>query len=223
MNNVEKPIAITSDLDGVHLWAPLPLKTFLRLLARKWCLPEEVGTQESIPQVGFVDMVSETIKYRLSMLLGQYKWLKPEGIVGLKGFSEVGKKHGRDLTFFALSGRETGKNDATMLAFEEAGYGQYFSRPWLLNEGINGVAWKEWQARKLANQGYTVIHLEDDLLPALCVARVNQCYVYLLENSSNHPKLLQRAGVNLPDNVIPVRNFQVAVEDFDQRLKSNVI
>ncbi len=224
MNNVEKPIAITNDLDGVHLWAPPPLQTFLRLLTRKWCLPEEVGTlQESIPPVGSVDMVIETVKYRLSMLFRQYEWLKPEGVIGLKGFSEVGKKHGRDLTFFALSGRETGKNDATKLAFEEAGYGQYFSPSWLLNKGINAVAWKELQARRLAERGYTVIHLEDDLLPALCVARVDQCYVYLLENLSNHPKLLQWAGVNLPDNLIPVGNLQEAVKDFDQRLKSNVI
>lgn len=221
MANIENPIVITNDLDGVHFYAPPPLGTTFRLLRGRWNLPEEVqAIQEYTPPVGLVN----TTLARLSVLFHQYRPLRGDAIRGLQSFRDIGEAHGREVVFAALSGREKDKHDATRQALERAGYSKYFTH-WLLNEGTSSVAWKEFQTRQLTEKGFTVVHLEDDLRAGLCVARVNQQFnegdkvlVYLLKNLSNHPRLMRRAGIELPQNLVPVRNFQEASQDFAQRL-----
>lgn len=225
MANTERPIIITSDLDGVHFYAPPPIVTTLRLLRGRLSLPEEAqAIQEYVPPVGLVN----TALAKLSVLFHQYRPLKPEAIRGLQRFREVGEAHEREIVFAALSGREKDKHDVTLRVLERAGYSEYFSQ-WLLNEGVSSVAWKEFQTRKLTDQGYTVVHLEDDLRAGLCVARVsqesegdNKVLVYLLKNLSNNPILIRRARVNIPTNLILVRNLREATNHFDRLLSLGV-
>jgi hypothetical protein len=226
MANTERPIVVTNDLDGVHFYTPPPLDTTLRLLRGKLSLPEEVqAIQEYIPPAGFVN----TILARLFILFHQYRPLIPGALRGLQRFREVGDTHGREVVFAVLSGRKKDKHGVTLRILERAGYSQYFTQ-WLLNEGDSPVVWKEFQTRRLVDQGYSVVHLEDDLRAGLCVARAGNQFgedhrvlVYLLKNLSNHPRLLRRAGITIPGNLVSVGNFQEACEDFDKRLSSGAL
>lgn len=221
MPQAERSIFVTNDLDGVHFYAPPPLGTTVSLLRGRLSLPEEVYTVgEYIHPEGTLAQGAA----RLSVFFHKYRPLKAAAIKGLQGFKEIGDIHQREVLFAALSGRERDKHELTRTALGKAGYDAYFSR-WLLNEGNSSAAWKEFQTRKLTEEGLTVVHLEDDLRAALCVARVNKQFgedsrvlVYLFKNLSNHPYLLQRAGIELPSNVRVVSSFKEANQDFDQRL-----
>jgi|SRR3989344_2857494 len=214
MISIEKrPIALTNDLDGVHTKAPIPLTSFRKLLMRGYKLSAE--TFEITPYTPPTNLVERWVE-KVTAFTHRNRAVNPEGIVGLQMLRETACSHHRKMTIMALSGRIKPVHEAT---HQDLGtmYDEYFER-WLLNEGTHAAEWKEYQARELTREGFTVVHLEDDLNPALRMARVENVFVYLFRNLSNHPKLLHWAGIELPENVVSVKGFEVANTDFNRRL-----
>ena len=209
----KRHIAITNDLDGVHVDAPVPFITLRRLVLRNYRLPEE--SFEVIPYASPSGVVGRSIE-AITALTHRNRTINLEGIPGLQMLRETARDFHRHATFMALSGRVKPTHEVT---YRELGptYNEFFTR-WLLNEGNHSAEWKEYQARELTKEGFSVVHLEDDLNPALRMARVENVLVYLFSNLSNHPKLLNWAGIELPTNVISVNNFETVNEDFRKRL-----
>ncbi len=86
-----------------------------------------------------------------------------------------------------------------------------------LNTTDSSTGFKELQSISEVERGRSVVLMEDDVRAALRVARVQDLCtsdqsvaVYLLNNLSNHPLLLRRAGVILPENVRRVSTFNQA-------------
>ena len=111
----------------------------------------------------------------------------------------------------------------------QSGHIEYFT-DLHLNQGRSSSGWKESVVKGLTEGGLNVVHIDDDLRAGLCVARVNDEYpdeervlVYMMRNISNHPRLLRRAGVQAPDNLVFVQSFREAATDFATRLGSGVI
>lgn len=133
----------------------------------------------------------------------------------------IAAEHQREIRFAALSGREQDKHRLTKTELEQAGYGQYFSE-YLLNEGQRSAIWKYQKVKIKMEQGFSLVHLEDDLTPALLIGKLG-ALVYLFENLSNHPLLLWMNQITLPSQVVPVKGFDQVVEDFRSRVSGGYI
>lgn len=226
MANPEHPILVTNDLDGVHYVTVPSFKTTMAFLRGRGTLPQIVNEiKPYMPPTGIYNRGLA----RLSYIVHRYRPFYPDGLSGLKKFKETGKLYSRTLLFAALSGREIDKHEMTKRSLLKAGYGDYITE-WMLNKGTSATAWKEKQIRTKVNEGYTVVHLEDDTKTACCVARVNDEFagetrviVYLLSNLTNKPWLLRKAGIKLPSNIILVNNLYEASEHFEKLVSTGVI
>src|SRR3989344_1385973 len=214
----KQPIVITNDLDGVHIKAPTPLTTLRKLLTRQYKIPYEIF--EVTPYASPTSIIGKGLE-RITAITHRNRRINPEGISGLRTLSEIAQAHKREIHLMALSGRIKPVHQVT---HQDLGpqYEEIFVR-WLLNESTSSAMWKEYKARQLISEGFTVVHLEDDLNPALRMARIKNVHVYLFRNFSNNPWLLKWAGIELPENVIPVRSFEEVNTDFNRKLLLDII
>lgn len=227
IEQVDRKIAFTIDLDGVLFNAPPPLATLIQLCRRSLILPQgsQEYTQSQLPARGRSSWQSLWLALTHSIRLA-----KTGDLETLREVKNLSLIHQRNIEFIALSGREEATHQLTKNSLYDKGYMDYFSQLLLLNTNVSSIVWKEYHIRSLVSQGYSVIHLEDDLRAALSTARVNNqsdgqynVLVYLFRNISNHPCLLRWAGISIPENIIPVRNFQELILDFQKKLATKKI
>lgn len=225
MNKGERGIVFTNDLDGVHFVAPLPVGTTYKLLSRKYRVPEPgrpVG--EHRVSIGAAALLSAW-----SVLFHRLRPFQKEALAGLILFHTLAHEHNRSLQSVALSGREKDKHAMTIRRLQSSAYGAYFTG-YHLNPGRYASAWKETVVRNFVNQGHNVVHIDDDINPGLCIARIGEDYpgeprvlVYMRRNLSNNPLLLRWGGVQIPSNLVFVKSFREAAHDFGHRLEAGSI
>lgn len=226
MASSERKIIFTNDLDGVHFRVPPPIKTAQQLLRRNLTLPEvNSSIGEYKPPEGWKGFLFS----RWSLFCHSLSPINKDALKGLEMFRQAAEKHERQLKFAALSGREIYKHPLTHRKLEKSGYMEYFSDLYL-NMGRSASGWKESVVRRLTQEGLNVVHIDDDLRAGLCVARVNEEYpdeervvVYIVRNISNHPRLLRRSRMEIPNNLLFVRSFKEAAVDFSARLQNRAI
>ncbi len=221
MSTQERGIVFTNDLDGVHFKAPIPLKTTLRLLRRDNSLPE-VGSP--VGDYALSEGWREMLFSRWSIFFHQISPINKDALEGLAIFRQAAEEHQRQLAIAALSGRKVDKHAITRQRLLQTGHMEYFTELHL-NQGRSSSGWKESVVRGLTEGGLNVVHIDDDLRAGLCIARVNDEYpdeervlVYMMRNLSNNPRLLRRAGIETPDNLVFVHSFREAATDFAERL-----
>jgi hypothetical protein len=221
MPKSERGIVFTNDLDGVHFSIPIPLKTTLRVIKKDNNLPESGS-----PIGEYVHPANwrESIYSRWSVFYHQIRPVNRKSLDGLPIFKQAAEDHNRNLKFVALSGREIDKHDMTRRRLMQAGHMDYFT-DLHLNPGESATIWKESVVKKFTESGENVVHIDDDLKHGMCIARVNNEYqdeervlVYMMRNLSNHPRLLRRAGIETPENIVFVQSLKEAAIDFNNRL-----
>lgn len=215
---MERKFFVTSDLDGVQFHAPVPLATTFQLLKGRLVLPQE---REVYPPDNHALGLAAIVK---SIINSVYHEIRPVDRVGkdtLEWFRDIGFNYGIQISFAALTGRHGKYLQAmTMRKLRDTGYDEIFDR-YYFADVKSSSGYKEKIVRELLKEDTEryVVYLEDDVRAALCVARTDhqKVIVYLKNNLSNHPRLLKRANVELPSNVINVSNFDQAIDDFVSR------
>ncbi len=209
-------IIFTNDLDGVHFMAPPPIKTAVSLLRGKFEIPP--SGQELQPFVN-----GSRLADGASWIFHKFRPYKRDSLIGLQMFADAARAYDRELRIAILSGRQGVLHQLTTQKLERSGRTHLF-HDIFLNESDSSSGWKEATVRRLLEEGNSVIHIDDDLKPALRVARLDSArlLVYLVKNISNSPMLLRRAGVELPENVVRVRDFREAGIDFARRLREGL-
>lgn len=221
MAEAKREIIFSNDLDGVHFRAPSPWVTRRQLRMGELRLPEEEAEN---PEYIQPRTLSQKFQSAVNILAHRYRRMTPDGIRGIQLFKEFAAEAGRRMTVVALSGREQNKHKMTIERLKKVGLMEYFDEVHL-NKGKSATIVKQNMVKKWTAEGLNVVHIDDDLRPSLCMARVGLSYeeprvlIYLLKNASNHPALLERAGVVLPDNLKLVPSFEMAAIDFMRRLK----
>jgi len=226
MSSTEREIEFTNDLDGVHFKVLPPFKTTQQLLRRNLILPQ---INSPIEEHNLPEGWKSFLFSRWTIFCHKISPVNKEALEGLEIFRQVAQENNRQLKFAALSGRERYKHLMTEQRLSKSGYMKYFSDLYL-NQGRSSSIWKESVVRHLTHDGLNVVHIDDDLRSGLCVARVNDDYpgeervlVYIMRNISNHPRLLRRAGVEIPNNLVFVHSFKEAAVDFSGRLQNRAI
>lgn len=226
MSSTEREIVFTNDLDGVHFKVLPPIKTTQQLLRRNLTLPE---VNSSIEEYRLPEGWKGFLFSRLSLFYHSLSPVNKDAFKGLEMFRQAAEEHERQLKFAAVSGREIYKHPMTHQRLEKTGHMKYFSDLYL-NQGRSASGWKETVVRRLTQNGLNVVHIDDDLRAGLCVARVNNHYpdeervlVYIMRNISNHPRLLRRSRIEIPNNLLFVRSFREAAVDFTARLQNKAI
>ena len=226
MSSTEREIVFTNDLDGIHFKALPPIKTTLQLLRKDISLPQ---VNPPIEEYNLPEGWRGSVFSKWSIFCHRLSPINKEALEGLEVIRQVAMEHERQLKFAALSGREIYKHEITQRRLIKSGHMEYFT-DLHLNQGRSSSGWKESVVRRLAKGGLNVVHIDDDLRSGLCVARVNNDYpdkqrvlVYMMHNISNHPRLLRRSGVEIPDNLVFVHSFKEAAIDFAARLRNKTI
>lgn len=212
---------MATDLDGVHFLAPPPMKTARRLLSGNFELPP-------VPPIEapYQFFPGKRGLSKLPVLLSHIpRPIKRGAKEGMDRFREIGQEYNRRIELVALSGRQRELHRFTAWRLERHGY--RFDDMYL-SIATSSSAWKEHIVRSIEGK---VVVLEDDLTMGLRADRVNRDYpvddpkvlVYLFNNISNHPLLLRRARVVLPENVIRVSTVNEAAFDFENRVANNRI
>ncbi|MBI2020643.1 hypothetical protein HYS94_04465 [Candidatus Daviesbacteria bacterium] len=218
----ERIIYFTNDIDGVHRVGYSPI-TAWRLLKGDLKLPP-IG--EYIPSYRHKRNILSQLGREFSLLFHRLRPGIREAKAGLEEFISIAKWNERPLRTALLSGREPYKHELTRRQF--TGYSGLLDEMFL-NEGGSSVGWKEYKTRELVGQGYSVVHIDDDLRAGLCMARVNaeldepRVFVYVLRNFSNLTWLVRRTKLQMPSNLLIVPSFFAAAQDFEQRLQSKKI
>lgn len=233
--NLEPVRLVTHDLDGVIVKAPIPGKTVLKLLTHTYSVPELGKRLKPYePKPLLVDAIVArlvTPHDRRPLMVGAAR--------GLRVFREVAERQSIQMIQGVLSGRDLPLHAIT--------------REWLYKNGLLGelldedsICLNTWRSSSLskeistyqaAGKFHSVTHCDDDLLAAQRVGQINgriisteygqsnqaNVLVYLIRNWSNNPWLLRWAGVELEDNVVPVRNLTEAAGDYEKRLENGLI
>lgn len=213
----KRPLVFTNDLDGVHFVALPPLKTGMDLLRGRFKIPS-LG-QEVHPYTNG----NKTIE-ALSWLSHRFRPYRREAATGIEMFRLAAELYGREMRVAVLSGRQGILHQLTIGRLKKAGKLQLFEDVYL-NKAESSSGWKEATVQKLLEAGNSVVHIDDDLRPALRIARLDsqedesRVLVYLLRNFSSRDWLLRRAGLVLPPNVVRVDSFRDAGIDFTRRLR----
>lgn len=228
-NSAERPkLAILCDWDNSLGQAFPSTGTTFALAIRRYKVPE-VGnlTLPEAPKFnkglkGFLDEHAD-IKW--------HRWRKPrkgaiEFVQKMRSFAE---ELGWEVKVDVSSGRKPHLHDLTYEQlrglYPENGNGRV-DEPFdnvRLNPGVKSPRFKGYNAREDSTAGYKVIHVEDDTQAAETEAQ-HSSLVYLLAHWYNAPawRLLMwwgRLGKGpLPENIVRVRNFNQAFEDFKTRL-----
>jgi len=225
MSEQERKIIFTNDLDGVHFRTPPVPRHITRAWRGEMGIPP-VGREVGVfsPKEGMMGRLSS----RWSVLYHQVKPVNQEALAGLETFRQIAEAHERDIRFAALSGREVDKHDMTRRVLERSGHLEYFTALHL-NTGTSATAWKESVVKSFLDEDMNVVHIEDDLKAGLGIARLDGLYeddrvlVYMMRTLANHPRMIERSGVEIPPNLHFVRNFAEAAEDFEQRLAAGAL
>lgn len=218
---LERELILSSDLDGVQFVAPPPLRTTRRLWQGDLALP--LPEDDLIGEYRKPTSLAERFSSQWSIFFHQIRPIRQDGLEGLKFFRLAAEAQERNLSLVALSGREKDKHDMTEAKLNEAGYWEHFVCLFL-NQGNKSARWKRLVVKTLVEEGLNVIHIEDDIRAGFHIASLAELYpeakiqVYVLRNLSNHPWLLKRAGVSLPNNLQLVNSFKEAAYDFAQKL-----
>lgn len=224
---MKRDIVFTNDMDGVHFRSPPPLHTIFKLLrVQGGALPAIVPPYEA--EMDLTVPHSERLK-KLALAYHQRQKVKADARRGMDIIKAAAATQGRTLRFAILTGRMIYNDLVTEMQLRQAGYWDYFGEVYL-NQGMRPISWKEAVARKIVGAGANVVHIDDDVRAGLCVARISQDYpgegrvlVYVLRNLSSHPRLIKRAGLSLPDNLVMVDGFEAAAADFEKRLADGAV
>lgn len=219
-------IFFLNGMDGVLVKAPFPVVTARKLIGGDLGLPEARPVKEDFSKPNPVVLLAERLHF--PVISHSSRAAKPDTLIGLEAFRNIAGDQGRDLTFGVLTGRTREKHDLTRRQLEEMGYMEYFnSHNLFLNPGKSSIDWKVKKAEWYLYCGYNVVHIDDDLRPILSIARLEEQFksenghrvlLYLVNNISNHPRLLKRAGIELPENVVRVNSHIEAASDFEARV-----
>lgn len=217
---MERPISILCDVDGTqnHL-APPPIKTAISLLMGRLNIPE-VGRPLGQPS---------KLSGKANMIVHKIRPFTRNSEQGLKMMRQAATETERKVELAILSGRDPGLHGMTWQRLGDSGRREYFDQIYL-NDTDSSSGYKEAIAAQEIQKGNSVVLIDDDLKPALMVARLQaQCQDgqvvlgLLLANISNHPWLLRRAGITLPANVERVSSFQEGAQSLVVRIHEGLI
>jgi hypothetical protein len=222
MSNKERDILVTHDLDGVYYVAPPPRDTFwsLFLKGNVPIPPRGVALDEQNGNYTFWSDLRDVG----DAVLHAFKRTYPNAIKAAPTFRQFAQDSQRNISMAILSGRKSHLHEVTIYSLEKQGILGYFDFVHL-NTGQSSSGFKEQKVREYALKGFNVVHIDDDLKAGLRIARVSEelpedqkVLVYLIKNLSNHPLLLRRAGLKLPENIVPINNLKAILGDLEQRL-----
>jgi hypothetical protein len=221
MADQERGIVFTNDLDGVHFYGPPPWKSTRRFRSGNVELPPSGSPLgEYMPPTTWAGRMLNTC----DLYFHQARPVRREALSGLADFQAAADEAGRELKIVALSGRDVSKHAMTRQRLLATRHMDYFSDTHL-NTSDSASGWKEHVVREYTEAGHNVVHIDDDLWAGMRVAQVDADYpdeqrvvVYMMENISHHPKIVDRVKLALPENVVFVRSFRDAAKDFRDRL-----
>lgn len=213
MSNSERGIALSSDFDGVHCRAPVPLKTVYNALVHKDFFPPR-SSKSSLKKTTLLELIFHRIRP-----------IKEKPGESIQFFKMIAAENDRSLQIWINSGRPEEMRAITLALLKRGGVevdGVH------LNNGNGSIDSKVEKAKNFLEQGLALVHIDDDVRPVIKIAELDKKYpgrvlVYLTENSSNHPYLVKRAGQELPANIVRVRNLLDAAKDFEKKLKEGRI
>ena len=217
MSAAERGITVFVDIDGTqNRLAPPPVKTAVALFRGKLTLPlKDKPLEGAKPKRGVGRM--------LSLFLHGIRPFSRSSQEGLEIFKQTAQATERTIKLAVISGREFELHEMTRRRLLKAGRMDYLEEV-RLSTVKSSSGFKEYEIRQEVEKGNAAVLVEDDLLAALRVERINEDYednpvlVYLLRNPSNAQWLRRRGNVELPENVVPVGSFQEAANDFAIRV-----
>lgn len=220
----ESTTIINSDLDGVLIHAPIPFVTFMRLLSRTFDIPE---LEEQPDAVGQPDKL--TLKDRWSIFYHGIRPMKNEAVLQLCTIAKQMSLYSQPFSLRILSGRTPELHSLTRQQVTSSPVGRYLDQQagFLLNHFDSSSTWKEWSVKQMLTEDPTcnVIHIEDDVKAALRVARLDtdRVMVFLLDNRSNRETLLKKNQLEMPPNVIRVKNMSEVTTHLTGMLMQSIL
>lgn len=224
--NQQRPLIIFNDRDGTTHWGPPPFATLRRLFFKKLEIPP-VGTklEPAKPKNALLNALNVAWHY--------HRRIKPDAEKGLDLLKKVAEIEfeERKITLAVLSGRDPGLHNITTRSIESSGHLRFFDPGHIfLNTSHSSAGFKEDIGMKAVLRGSNIVLFEDDIVAAIRFSRVQKfcepdqkVLVYLLRNISNHPWLLTRAGVLVPNNVTLVDNYLEGALDLSSKVRNELI
>lgn len=215
-------LVVTTDLDGIQLHAPASTGTIRSLLINrtlKISSPEaELRPHDELGTFGAAMLYLAHLPF--------FRRVDHDGKLALIGFQNLAEEMNLQLFMAALSGREKCLHQMTNDQLQSAGYGDCLSE-YYFNLGDSAALHKRDTLRyfKERYQGAMFIHLEDDTKHAITVANEigEQGCVFMKSTLASHPRLLRRAGVILPKNVIRLDKVSKAPDKLREMVQSGEV
>ncbi len=230
---------VNFDIDGVLAKAPVPGKTVFALVIRRF--HPKLGKTYKPYHPGKSEIISRVFEPVTSRFITPYesRRLRPDVVPGLRGFQAIGKRQGVDLTMGILSGRELPAHSTTRLWIITNPRLSHFFQPEnvSLNTGNSSSLSKELGTIADAERFYSVLQVDDDPKAAVQTALINGMTLVdangeqkvaktasiLINNLSTKPGLLRWAGVELPENVIPVDSLFLAALAYERMIADGIM
>ena len=201
-------LVIFCDIDRTQNIAPPSVKTTFSLLRGGLDVPPP-------------DQVLQEARFKGRVLGGlnlAWHWIRPftkDSRLGLEILRQAAYETDRKVRLAVLSGRDPGLHQMTLGRLRGSGRMKYFNKEVYLSTVNSSSGFKEFKGDEELQKGNSVVLIEDDLAAALRFGRLRErcedgqnVLVLLLSNISNHPWLLRRAHIELPDNVYLMPSFK---------------
>lgn len=213
-----REIVVLYDIDGTQNIAPPPFKTMFSLLTGKLTIPEFGRPLKPAKPSGMVNLFWHQIRP-----------FTEDSRVGLEIIQQAASETERTIRQVVLSGRDPGLHNMTRQQLHVIGRTECFDEICLSDVGSSS-GFKESKAAEEVAKGHSVVLFEDDVAAALRVVRLQEkcqdgqvVWAYLLQNISNHPWLLRRGHLQLPNNIERVSSFQAGTNSLVARIHGGLI
>lgn len=231
MEKVEvKQILITLDGDGVLFRGGLPVKTAFSIFRGSLDTPPKVEQLEPFKKptgkVASAWMAYMNLYNRLVPFNG--KAVEALGLIKHLGIYYRGTGQ---INVGVLSGREPAFHKSTLTRLKEPKIAKYISPEFIfLNPSNNVQGFKQYQVRAKMKEGFSVIHIDNDLLEGLSISRVGQefsdgpqLHVYVLNCLAYHKRLLSQLREPTPENLEIMNSFSRIIADIDSKIAAGQV
>ncbi|OGK43028.1 hypothetical protein A3A46_04460 [Candidatus Roizmanbacteria bacterium RIFCSPLOWO2_01_FULL_37_13] len=160
-----KRFNLVTDVDGVFVYAPIPIKTTAALLSRRFKMPE-ISIFDTFPTYPIALLGgAHTFRAELSRRRHEGRKPKPESVKGYNEFTLKADRHKVELSGAVVSGREPHLLELTQQVVAEAGLTGLFT-DFYLNPGLSSALSKPFNIlNNLPNfpKDVPIIALEDEV------------------------------------------------------------
>lgn len=130
-----------------------------------------------------------------------------------------------------LSGREPAFHKSTLTRLKEPKIAKFINPEFIfLNPNDNAHDFKQVQVREKMKEGFSVFHIDNDLLVGFSVARVAQefaddpqLHVYVLNCLVYHKRLLANLKTPIPENLEIMDSFSEIIADIDRKITAGQV